>query len=283
MIRGWSAIEFSEIPLTRDAFTRRFGRSAVIGMIHLLPLPGSPLWRGSIGEVVDRAAADAEAIFEGGADGAVIENFGDVPFAKEVGPETVAAMTAVISAIDALDGRPFGINVLRNDPIASLAIAVATRAAFIRVNVHAGAMITDQGIIEGNAAGTLRRRSALGSDVQIFADFRVKHAMPLAAGPIDQEVSDLRKRALADAILLTGSGTSAPVDPELVESVRRALPDAPLLVASGVRRETVRSYLALADGVIVGSSLKRDGRVEEAVDPRLVTELVDAAKKKSED
>src|SRR5258708_7301806 len=166
--------------LTRDGFAQRFGRRAVIGMVHLAPLPAAPLYEGSLEDVLARALADAVALAGGGVDALAIENFGDRPFRKNrVDPETIAAMTRVIAEIARSVSLPFGVNVLRNDASAALAIAAATAAAFIRVNVHTGAVLADQGIIEGEAAETLRRRASFAPDVLIFADHDVKHATPL--------------------------------------------------------------------------------------------------------
>src|SRR5437764_7269076 len=138
--------------LTRDSFRHR----PIYGMVHLAPLPGAPLFGGSIDAVIDAALRDARAISDGGCDGILFENFGDRPFhATRVEAITIAAMARVISDVVHAVRLPFGVNVLRNDARAALAIAAATGAAFIRVNVHSGAMFTDQGMIEGEAADTL--------------------------------------------------------------------------------------------------------------------------------
>src|SRR5512147_2418901 len=112
--------------LDHASFRARFGEMPCFGMVHLLPLPGAPLYRGSIGEVIDRAVRDAKALTEGGAAGIVIENFGDKPFGKRVQAETIAAMSRVIAEIARDVTIPFGVNALRNDGLAALAIAVAT-------------------------------------------------------------------------------------------------------------------------------------------------------------
>ena len=126
--------------LSPEGFASRFGRP-LIGMVHLAPLPGAPLFAGTMDEVIDAALADARALLDGGCDGMLFENFGDRPFFKErVGPETVAAMTRVIAAVTSAVALPFGVNVLRNDALSALGIAAATGAAFIRVNVHTGAI-----------------------------------------------------------------------------------------------------------------------------------------------
>src|SRR3954454_21987514 len=192
--------------LTRDGFAERFGRNIIIGMVHVAALPGAPAYGGSMQAVVDAALRDARALRHGGCDAIAFENFGDRPFFKDSIPaETVAALTRVIVAVVADVGIVFGVNVLRNDAASAIAIAAATGAAFIRVNVHTGAMLADQGIIEGRAAETLRKRAALAPEVLIFADHMVKHAAPLAVVDEAQATKNLRHPGLADAIIVSGA------------------------------------------------------------------------------
>lgn len=250
--------------LTRTAFATRFGKRALFGMVHLGPLPGAPLFA-SLDEVIDGALRDARAIAQGGCAGLVVENFGDRPFTKgRVEAETVAAMTRVVVELAREVALPIGINVLRNDALAALAIAAATGAAFIRVNVHTGAAVTDQGVIEGDAYATLRKRAALAPEVLIFADYLVKHAVPLG----EPSPKDLRLRGLADALIVSGSETGAPADPARLAFLREAVPDAPLLIGSGLAVENAGSFEA--DGAIVGTSVKVDGRVDADRVERLV-------------
>ena len=245
-------------------------------MIHLRALPGAPLFAGSMDAVIDAAVADVRALADGGADGYVVENFGDRPFFKrDVPPETVAGMTRVISVLARAVPLPFGVNVLRNDARAALAIAAATGAAFIRINVHAGAFVADQGILEGDAASTMRTRAAVCPDVLVFADHMVKHAMPLAAVDEMQSARDLRLRALADAVVVSGAETGAPADPQRLRRLREAMPDVPLVVGSGVTAENAAAY-ADADAVIAGTSLKRGGAVDALVDADRVARLAAA-------
>src|ERR1700682_1459178 len=190
--------------LTSSAFAQRFGHHAVIGMVHLGPLPGAPGYAGSLDAVLVRALTDAESLFRGGVDAIAIENFGDRPFRKNrVDPETIAAMTRVVAEIARVVPVPFGVNVLRDDALAALGVAAATGASCIRVNVHGGAMVADQGVIEGEAAETLRRRTVLAPEVMIFADHDVKHATPLGADDPLQSARDLRLRGLADALIVS--------------------------------------------------------------------------------
>ncbi|HEV7766745.1 MAG TPA: BtpA/SgcQ family protein [Thermoanaerobaculia bacterium] len=249
--------------LTRPAFAARFSHHAVFGMIHLGALPGAPQFT-SLDLVIERALRDARALLAGGCDGFVIENFGDRPFTRgRVEVETVAAMTRVITEVVNDVRLPFGVNVLRNDALSALAIAAATGASFIRINVHTGAMLTDQGIIEGDAYSTLRKRASLAPDVLIFADHLVKHATPLAAVDPMQSAKDLRLRGLADALIVTGSETGAAADPARLRTLRDAV-DAPLLVGSGLTASNAREF-ADADGAIVGTSIQRDGIVDAAL------------------
>jgi uncharacterized protein len=252
----------------------------VIGMVHLAPLPGSPRWRGSMAEVIELALADAGALVEGGIDALLVENFGDVPFAAgRAEASTVAALAVVAAAVrSAWPAAPLGINVLRSDARSALAVACATGAAFIRANVHAGAVVADQGILESDAHATLRERRLLASQVAILADVQTKHAAPLAPVEIEQEARDLVRRSLADALIVTGRSTGEPTALADLKRVRDAVPEAPVLVGSGVSADSVAELLSVADGVIVGTWLKREGRVGNPVDPARVRQLVDAAR-----
>jgi membrane complex biogenesis BtpA family protein len=253
------------------------GRKILIGVIHLQPLPGSPRWRGNLESVVERAVGDARAYERGGADAVFIENFGDVPFTKgSVGPETVAAMAAAGTAVRAAVKIPLGFNVLRNDARAALALAAVCGGAFIRINVHTGAMLTDQGLIEGNAFETLRYRRSLCPNVQIFADVHVKHAVPLGEGSITEAARDTIERGLADALIISGTGTGRAAAAMDVQRVRAVCPNAKILLGSGVTAENIRDYLGLADGFIVGTSLKRGGTISNPVESKRVAALVGA-------
>jgi membrane complex biogenesis BtpA family protein len=237
---------------------RQLIEPAAVGMIHLHPLPGSPRWAGDMESVVSAALADAEALVGGGLNVVMIENYHDTPFYPgRVPAETVAAMTVLVQAVKTtFPGLMTGVNVLRNDVESALGIAAATGARFVRVNVHTGTAVTDQGTIEGRAWNTLRRRRELGIEAGILADVRVKHSRPLVERPLAEEVRDLRLRGLADGVIVTGMSTGAGADPAEVALVREAVPDCPVLVGSGVTSATVGSFLAYADGVIVGSSLQ---------------------------
>lgn len=265
--------------LNRDDFRHRFGRNAIIGMVHVDALPGAPRYGDSMQAVIAAALRDARALRDGGCDAMAFENFGDRPFFKNGVPaETVAALTRVIVAVTAEVALPFGVNVLRNDAASAIAIAAATGAAFIRVNIHTGAMLTDQGIIEGRAAETLRKRAAIAPDVLIFADHMVKHAVPMVALDVMQAAKDLRHRGFADGIIVSGAETGAEPDRAGFTALRQSLPDVPILIGSGLMVTNAAAF-ADADAAIVGTSIKIDGRVEAPVDPDRVARLVAAFKR----
>jgi len=247
----------------------------VIGMVHLPPLPGSPGYGGNFEKVLSRALSDAVRLEEGGIDAAMIENFGDVPFyADRVPPETIAAMAVAVSRIRAAVSFPLGVNVLRNDALAALGIAAVTGAQAVRINVLSGAAVTDQGIIQGKAFEVLRKRMILAPSSAILADVMVKHSAPLGDYPLSQAAKDVAYRGLADALIVSGSGTGAAVNPEELEVVRRAVPDRPLLLGSGVSTENLADYLSLADGFIVGTSIKKNAVSDGPVSPARVRRFV---------
>jgi len=250
----------------------------LVGVVHLVALPGAPAHRGGMARVIARAVSDARALVAAGVDALVVENYGDAPFWKDDVPHvTVAALTAAVLAVrEAAGDTPLGVNCLRNDARAALSVAAVCGAAFVRVNVLTGAMLTDQGVVEGRAAEVLRLRAALCPDVRIAADVLVKHAVPLA--PLDpaRVAADLAGRGGADAVIVTGAHTGGAVDPDRVRAVRAAAGGKPVLLGSGLRADTVGELLPLADGAIVGSALERGGRAGNPVDPGRAAAVVAA-------
>ncbi len=252
----------------------------IIGVVHLLPLPSSPRWEGNLSAVMDRAAREATALASGGVDGIIVENFFDAPFAKtQVDPAVVSAMTSIVQRLMHLVALPIGINVLRNDARSALAIASCVGAKFIRVNVFTGTMVTDQGLIEGQAHELLRYRRELGSDVKILADVLVKHARPLGSPNLTIAVQETLERGLADGVILSGWATGSPPTLEDLELAKAAAGDSPVFIGSGASWENIGTLMQAADGAIVSSSLKRRGKIEEPIDPIRVSQFVDATRR----
>ena len=247
-------------------------------MVHLRPLPGSPRFGHDLAQVIEFARRDAIILKDAGFPALMVENFGDAPFYPDrVPPITVAAMTRAVAAVAEVTRLPIGVNVLRNDARSALAIAAATGAAMIRVNVLTGLMNTDQGPIIGRAAEVVRERHLLCPDVAILADVLVKHASPPFGITVEQAGLDTWERGGADALIVSGTGTGVIPDLDEATRLRKAVPEARILIGSGSSAAGLGAFAGIADGAIVGSSIKVDGNVFNQVDPGRARELVRAA------
>ncbi len=243
-----------------------------VGMIHLPPLPGSIGYAGEgIQPIIDSALRDLGALEAGGADAVIVENTRDAPFGKVAFKETISVMTVVMQEIVRRARIPVGVNVLRNDALGSLGIAVATEVSFIRVNVFCGAVITDQGLIEGEPRLILGQRKKLGIDVKILADVHVKHAAHLNS--IAEATLDTTRNG-PDGLIVTGQGTGKRTSPGDLQEVMQST-DLPVFVGSGVRIDNLSTYHD-ADGFIIGSSLKEENKLENSVEKERVRALAEA-------
>lgn len=246
-------------------------------MVHLGALPGAPGFDGDLASLISAAVADATTLEAAGFEAVMVENFGDVPFyADDVPKVTVAAMTAAVGSVRDAVSLPIGVNVLRNDAVAALAVAAATGATMVRVNVLSGTMYTDQGPIVGKAAKIARLRTSIAPDVSILADVFVKHATAPAGLTLQQATEDTIERAGADALVVSGTGTGREPELETVRTVAAAADDTPVLVGSGATVASLADYLAIVHGAIVGTSVKAGGRTTEPVDPGRSREIVEA-------
>jgi len=254
-------------------------------MVHLLPLPGSPRYGGSLSVVRESMLRDADALINGGVHGLMLENFGDVPFyPARVPAHTVAHMTALAADLRRRFDAPLGINVLRNDGLSALAVAHAARADFIRVNVLCGARLADQGLLHGIAHDLLRERVTLGAkdSIKVLADVDVKHSAPLSPRPLTDEVADTIHRGLADAVVVSGAGTGRTTDLDKLKAVKSAADGAvPVLVGSGVTATNAAAYAQHADALIVGTSFKKGGLAANPVEIDRVRKLVEQIRQES--
>jgi membrane complex biogenesis BtpA family protein len=255
---------------------RRTAGPRLVGVVHLPPLPGSPrAARGEASTAIDAIAKgvvrEVIALERAGFEAVIVENFGDAPFFPgRVDAIVVAAMSRCVRAAREASKLLLGVNVLRNDALSAIAVAAACGGDFVRINVHVGAVVADQGIVEGRAHETLRTRRAWGAEhVAIWADVEVKHAAQLAPRPPRDVTHDLVSRGLVDAVLVTGRATGAPTDPRLVAEVAAASAGHPVYVASGTSPEELGPLAAAgAHGVVVGSWLRKDGRAGGPIDAR---------------
>lgn len=250
-------------------------RRALIGMIHLLPLPGTPRAHLPIDAIVENAVHEARLYRDAGFTGLLIENMHDRPYEKgRVGPEIVAAMTAAGRAVRAAVDLPLGVQVLAGANREALAVALGCGAAFVRVEGFVFAHVADEGIIESSAAELLRYRRQIGAEhIRVFADIKKKHsAHALTADVSLTETARAAEFFLADGVIISGAATGEETDPAEVEAVRRAV-RLPVLVGSGVSVSNLAAYAA-ADALIVGSSLKQDGVWSNPLAPERAAALV---------
>ncbi len=252
-------------------------RCALVGMVHLAPLPGSPGWNGDIAEIVQRAQRDAEALIDGGCDALIVENMGDLPYLRgRVDPETVAAMTVATAEVVGL-GKPVGVQCLAAANREALGIALASGASFIRVEAFAYAHVADEGWLDACAGELVRARRNLGADVKIWADVHKKHAAHAVTA--DVPLADLaRGHAFcgADVLIATGTETGQPTSQAEIEQIAAAR--LPVAVGSGVTDTDARQLAAVADALIVGTWLKEEGDWRNPVDVTRVRRIAKATK-----
>lgn len=266
-------------PLRPSALEALFSKpKPVIGTIHVLPLPGAPAYAGQpMREIIDHAVRDARAYADGGIDGLIVENEGDIPFRKpgDVSHETVAGLTAVAYAVRERVPLPMGINCLANAVKQSLAIAQASGGEFVRANQWTNAYIANEGFVEGAAAEALRYRSMLRAEhVVVFADVNVKHGSHAIVA--DRPLSELTRDAEAfgaDVLIATGNRTGDGTPVSEIEGIRGATAR-PVLIGSGLTADSAPKLLSIADGVIVGSAMKADGVWWQPVDPDRVSAIM---------
>ena len=238
----------------------------LLACIHLLPLPGSPQYGGTMRPVYATALAEVETLARYPVAGFVVENFRDIPFYPQRLPaETVAALATVTREIVKATPLPVGVNALRNDAEAALAVAAAAEAHFLRVNVHMGAVVSDQGLLQGRSYETLRLRAALRAPVLIFADVGVKHATPLAPRSLATETRDVTERGLVDAVIVSGEYTGAATSLDDIATVRQHT-HLPILIGSGTTPDNLPNLYSLVDGLIVGSYFKQQGKAENQLE-----------------
>ncbi len=259
-----------------------FGRDkALVGMVHVRALPGTPLAEHTVDELARIAADEARTLHEAGFDSIMIENMHDRPYLWGAhGPEITAAMTRVGLAVRAVTDKPIGVQVLAGGQTEALAVALAIGAGYIRVENFVFAEVADEGLIAQATAGELLRyRRAIGADhIKVICDLQKKHAAHAITG--DLSLADWAHGAEffgADGVIVTGPATGAPTDRADLEAVRAAT-SLPLVVGSGVTSDTAASLLGIADAVIVGSALKQGGAWGEPLDSSHCAKMVEAVR-----
>jgi membrane complex biogenesis BtpA family protein len=254
-------------------------RNVIIGMVHCLPLPGTARYGGNPRAIIEHAIEDARTLEKAGIDGIIVENMGDDPFGIELDVEQVTALAAVSALVKEQVHVPVGIDAALNDYRASLSIAHAIGGSFIRVPVFVDTVEFYGGIVTPRAREVMTMRRKLGAeDVAVFADIHVKHTHMMLTHVSIEDSARAAQECGADAIIVTGTHIGVETPMEIIQKARKIV-KVPLIVASGVKEANIRQQLEIADGAIVGSSLKEGGILTNSISFDLTKRLVDAVRR----
>lgn len=264
---------------SKISFQTLFSRpKALIGVIHLQALPGTPKASHSITEIIDIALTEARILSENGFHGLMIENMHDVPYCKHHNsPEIIAAMTVVASAIKQSFKLPLGIQILAAANEGALAAALAAQADFVRVEGFVFGHVADEGYIDSCAGTLLRYRKKIGADhIAVYTDIKKKHSAHTLTADVDiAETAKAAEFFLADGLIVSGKATGSPVLLSELTAVQESV-STPILIGSGIDCKNLADYFPFADGFIVGSSLKQQNYWANPVDITAVKKLAEA-------
>ena len=254
-------------------------KKVIIAMAHLGAMPGSPLYdeKGGMQKLIDGVAADIEKLQSGGVDAIMFGNENDRPYELKVDTASSATMAYIIGRLRDEITVPFGVNVLW-DPMATMALAAATGAAFVR-EIFTGVYASDMGVWSPGAGKAMRYRDRLGRrDLLMLYNVSAEFADSLDRRPLAERARSAVFSSIPDAVLVSGPITGEPAAMDDLRAVKAALPGVPVLANTGVRHATVAEVLAVADGCVVGSALKVDGHTWNAVDPARAAEFMARAR-----
>ena len=240
----------------------------IIGMIHVPALPGTPRFRLSIREILEKVSQEAELYAQAGVDGIAIENMHDIPYLKrEIGPEITAMMTAIGQAVKQVTDLPCGIQILAGANQAALAAAQAANLEFIRAEGFVYGHLADEGLMDSDAGALLRYRRQIGAeDIFILTDIKKKHSSHAITADISlAETAHAAEFFLSDGLIVTGTATGKAAKIEDLKAVKEAS-QLPVLIGSGITPENLQDFFPLADGLIIGSYFKKGGYWENEPD-----------------
>ena len=253
---------------------------AIIAMLHMQPMPGDPYFDKAKGMkwVIEKAREDLDALQEGGVDAIMFSNEYSLPYLTDVKKETVAAMARVIGELQPEIRIPYGVNVLW-DPKASLDLAAATDAKFIR-EIFTGVYASDFGIWDTNCGETVRHQRAIGAEnVKLLFNIVPEAAAYLAARDIKQIAKSTVFNCRPDALCVSGLTAGSATDEGILDEVKKTVPDTVVLANTGCRIDTIEKLLQIADGAVIGTTFKYDGKFENQVDRTRVKAFMDVVKK----
>ena len=251
-------------------------KKAVIAMAHIGAMPGSPLYdsKSGMNKLIDDVCADIENLQQGGVDAIMFGNENDRPYLLKATPESIAAMTTIVTTAKAILNVPFGVNYLW-DPTASVAIGVATGASFVR-EIFTGVFASDMGIWAPDCATPARLRSNLDSpDMKLLFNINAEFAHSLDQRPIELRAESAVFSSMADAILVSGPITGQPADASDLRKVAETLTDIPVFANTGVNLDNVYDVMSVASGCVIGTHFKIDADTWKAVDRDRVKRFMD--------
>lgn len=252
----------------------QIGSETIIGMVHCLPLPGTPGFDGDFQKILDQAVEDAITLEKAGVDMVIVENMGDTPFASKMDMEQVVALTAAATLVKQAVKIPIGIDAAFNDCKASLSIAAAIGGTFVRVPVFVDTVVFSNGMIKPCARECMYFRKQLGvSYIKVVADIQVKHSHMLLPNITIEQSAKEAADCGADAVIVTGSSIGLETPMEMIEKAKKVV-KIPVLVGSGVNYNNISEQMKIADGAIIGSSLKKDGVLTNPISYELVREVM---------
>ncbi|MGD9580376.1 MAG: BtpA/SgcQ family protein [Vampirovibrionia bacterium] len=250
-----------------------------IGCVHVLPLPGAAGYSGDLYGIIHKAVEEAVIYSETGFDAIILENMHDTPYLRGyVYPETVAAMTAVACTVrQCLPDMTLGIQILSAANREALAVSIAAKLNFVRVEGYTFAHVADEGIIQSCAADLIRARDYLkANDVAIFSDIKKKHsAHSITADVSIEETAETAEFMRADGVIITGSATGKSPDLNELKAVKKVT-KLPVMLGSGITPDNIASYKAYTDAVIIGSYCKIDGFWKNTVSVDRCKTFIDA-------
>lgn len=252
----------------------------IIAMVHLLPLPGSPLYdaKGGMPKIIEAAAEDIEALQKGGVDALMFGNEGDRPYLLKASPAALASYAFILGEIKSQIRLPFGVNYLW-DPVASVALAVASEARFVR-EIFTGVYDSDMGLWAPDAASAVRLRSDTGrKDLKLMFNINAEFASSIGERSIAQRAKSAVFSSLADVVLVSGPMTGEAVEMSNLQQAKKAVGAVPVFANTGVNIDNVEAVLSVGDGAIVGTHFKVDGDTWKPVDPARVKRFMDRVRK----
>ncbi|MDR3173078.1 MAG: BtpA/SgcQ family protein [Treponema sp.] len=246
------------------------GKKFVIGMVHCLPLPGTAAYDGDSRRIFKQAVEDAKTLEESGVDAVIVENMGDTPFSIKLSTAQISALSTAVAKVRETVKIPIGVDAAFNDYEASIAIAHINGCQFVRIPVFVDTVLFTDGIINPCARECLLYRKNMGAlNLMILGDVQVKHTHNLISQvPIEESAKNAADCG-ADAVIITGSTVGAETPIEMIAKAKKVV-KIPVIAGSGVNAKNINEQLNIADGAIIGSSLKKDGIITNPISGELV-------------